>query len=96
MCISHQKILTCQKLSGPLGLSGLKSFPGFVTLGGRMVPIAFLVFYLAIKLWEVLVWKIFTENHIKHGQHTAVKTSKNIKMLQRGHTKRVKYFLLDF
>ena len=53
---------------GPLGLSGLRSLHGFVTLCGRMVPIAFLVFYLAIKLWEVLVWKIFTENHIEHGQ----------------------------
>ena len=26
---SHQKILTSQKLSSPLGLSGLKSFHGF-------------------------------------------------------------------
>ena len=67
MCISHQKILTSEKLSGPLGLSGLKSLHGFVTLGERMVPIVFLVFYLAIKLWEVLVWKIFTENHIGNG-----------------------------
>ena len=65
---SHQKILTSQKLSSPLGLSGLKSFHGFVTLGGGMVPIAFLVFYLAINLWEVLVWKIFTENHIENDQ----------------------------
>ena len=62
------KILTFQKLSGPLGLSGLKSLHGFVTLGGRMVPIAFFVFYLAIKLREVLVWKIFTENHVENGQ----------------------------
>ena len=68
MCISHQKILTFQKLSGPLGLYGLKSLHGFVTLGGRMVPIAFFVFYLAIKLREVLVWKIFTENHVENGQ----------------------------
>ena len=68
MCISHQKILTSQKLTNPLGLSGWKSFHGFVTLGERMVPIAFFAFYLAIKLWEVLVWKIFTENHIEHGQ----------------------------
>ena len=41
---------------------------GFVNLGGGMVPIAFLVFYLAINLWEVLVWKIFTENHIENDQ----------------------------
>ena len=68
MCISHQKVLTSQKLSGPLGLSNLKSFHGFVTLIGRVAPIALLVSYLAIKLWEVLVWKIFTENHIEHGQ----------------------------
>ena len=45
----------------------LKSFHRYVTLSGRMVSIAFLAFYLAIKLWEVLVWKIFTKNHIKHG-----------------------------
>ena len=47
MCISHKKNLTSQKLNSPLGLSGLKSFHGFVILGERMVPIAFLVFYLA-------------------------------------------------
>ena len=40
MCISHQKILTYQNLSGPLGSSGLKSLHGFVIFGGRMVPIA--------------------------------------------------------
>ena len=56
-----------------LGLSGSKSLHGFVTPGGRMVPIAFLVFYLAIKLWEVLVWKIFTENHTEMAN-----SSKNI------------------
>ena len=38
-----------------------KEFPWFVTLGERMVLIAFLAFYLAIKLWQILVWKIFTK-----------------------------------
>ena len=68
MCIRHQKILTSQKLSGPFGLSDLKSFHGFLILGGRMVSIAYLLFYLAIKFLEVLVWKIFTKNHIENGQ----------------------------
>ena len=62
MCISYQKILTSQKLSGPLDFSGLKSFHSFLILGGKMMPAALLAFYLAIKLWEVLVWKIFTKN----------------------------------
>ena len=53
---------------GPLDLSGLKSLHEFVTLGERMVSITFPVVYLTIKLWKVLVWKIFTENHIKNGQ----------------------------
>ena len=68
MCIRHRKILTSQKLSGPFGLSDLKSFHGFLILGRRMVSIAYLLFYLAIKLLEVLVWKIFTKNHIENGQ----------------------------
>ena len=34
----------------------------------RIAPIVFLLFYLVIKLWEVLVSKIFTENHIENGQ----------------------------
>ena len=52
----------------PFGLSGFKSLLGFVTPDGRMVTIAFLVFYLAIKFWEVLIWEIFTEKHIENGQ----------------------------
>ena len=74
MSISHQKKLTFQKPSSPLGLSGLKSLHEFVTLGGRMVPIAFLAFYLAIKLWEVLLWKIFT----KKSMSNMANSSKNI------------------
>ena len=76
MSISHQKLLTSQKLSGPLGLSSLKSVHEFVTLGGRMVPIAF---YLAIKLWEVLLWKIFrkkTISNISNSSKNIQKTSK--------------------
>ena len=62
------KILCSQKLSGSLGLSSLKSFHGFVFLGGKMFPIAFLAFNLAMKLWEILVWKIFSKHHIEHVQ----------------------------
>ena len=40
-----------------------------------MEPIACLVFYLVVKMWEVLAWKIFTEICIKPGWLTAVKTS---------------------
>ena len=69
MSISHEKILNSQKLSSPLGLPGLKSFHSFVTLGERMVRIAFIhSFSLTMKLWEVLLCKIFTKNHIRHDQ----------------------------
>ena len=74
MSISHQKLLTSQKLSGPLGLSSLKSVHEFVTLGGRMVSIAFFAFCLAIKLWEVLLWKIFTKKTMSN----MANSSKNI------------------
>ena len=36
----------------PLGLFGLKSFHGFVILGGRIGLIACLMLYLVIKMWE--------------------------------------------
>ena len=74
-------------------VSGFKSFHGFVILGGRTAPIAFLVLYLAIKLWEVLVWKTYRENLIEHGLRQ-LKHPKKMKILLRGHTK-TKYFLLD-
>ena len=47
---------------------GLKSFHGFVILDGTMESLAYLEFYLVIKMWEAPVWKIFTKKHIKHGQ----------------------------
>ena len=45
-------MLTSQKLYIPLCLFGLKGFYGFVILVGRIEPIACLVFYLVIKMWE--------------------------------------------
>ena len=42
-----------------------EEFHGFVILGGRMVPIAFLVFYLTIKLWEVLVPNLYRKPYQK-------------------------------
>ena len=46
--------MTSQKLSIPLSFFGLKLFHGFVILGGKMEPIACLVFYLVIKMLENL------------------------------------------
>ena len=70
MCANHLKILASQKLSSPLGLFYLKSFDGFVILGGRIEPIACLVFHLAIKMWENLYKKQYQK------WQTAVKTFK--------------------
>ena len=42
-----------------------EEFHGFVILGGRMVPIVFLVFYLTIKLWEVLVPNLYRKPYQK-------------------------------
>ena len=49
-----------------------------------MEPIARLVFYLFIKMWENLYQKPYQT------WQTAVKTFKNIKILQQEHTKRDK------
>ena len=54
----------------PLGLFGLKSFHGFVILGGRIERIDCLVFYLVIKMWENLYKKTYQK------WQTAVKTFK--------------------
>ena len=52
MCVNHPKILTSQKLRSSSGLFGLKGFPEFVILLERIEPIACLLFYLVIKIWE--------------------------------------------
>ena len=52
MCVIHPKILTLQKFRSTLCLFGLKSFHGYVILVGRIKPIACLVFYLVVKMWE--------------------------------------------
>ena len=54
VCANHPKILTSEKLSSPLGLFDLRSFHEFVILFGRMESISCVVFYLVIKVWEVL------------------------------------------
>ena len=46
MFINHPQILRLQKLSSPLGLFGFKSFHEFFMVGGRIEPIACIVFYL--------------------------------------------------
>ena len=48
-------------MSSSLDFSGLNNFHGFIILGGRMNPITCLVFYWNMKMWDVLVWKIFTK-----------------------------------
>ena len=87
--------MTSQKLTGSLGLSDLKSFHGFVTLGGRVVAIAFLAFYLVIKLWEVLVWKIFTKK-LYQTWPTAVKTLKKHRYSPTGKHKKSQILLTRF
>ena len=57
MCVNHPKTLTSQKLSSPLSLFGFKSFRECVILGGRIVPTAYLVFYLVMKMREHLYKK---------------------------------------
>ena len=57
--VNHPNILSSQKLT-ILSLFGLKSFYGFVILGGKIEPIVSLVFYFAIKNW-----KSFTKKHIE-------------------------------
>ena len=58
--VNHPNFLSSQKLT-ILSLFGLKSFYGFVILGGKMEPIVSLVFYFAIKKW-----KSVTKKHIEH------------------------------
>ena len=70
MCVNHQKILTSQKLSSPLGLLGLKSFHGFVIVGGRIEAVACLLLYLVIKARENLYKKPYQK------WQTSVKTFK--------------------
>lgn len=53
------KILTSQELCSPLGLFGLKSVHAFFILVGRITPVACLVFYLVIKVWESLYNKTY-------------------------------------
>ena len=64
--------MTFKKLSNPLGLFGLKSFHGFVILGGvgegNLLPALCLI-------CTYKCGKIFTKDHIEHGK-TAVKAFK--------------------
>ena len=52
MCVIHPEILTFQKFHSTLCLFGLKSLHRYVILVGRIKPIACLVFYLVVKMWE--------------------------------------------
>ena len=83
MCANHPKVLTSKKFGSPLCLFGLKSVPRFVIFVGRIKPIACLVFYLVIKLWEDLYKKPF------HTWKTLVKIFKKHKNVPSGtHKKR--------
>ena len=81
------QILTFQKLSSPLGLFGLKSFHGFVILGGRIERIDCLVFCLVIKMWENPYKKSYQK------WQTAVKAFKKHQNVLTGtHKRREKLF----
>ena len=66
-------------------LFGLKNFYGFVILVGKIEPIASLVFYLVIKMWENLfekpyqTWK--TVKTFKKHQNVVTGTHKKRKIL---------------
>ena len=72
MSVNHPKVLTSQKLGIPLYLFGFKSFDGFVSLVGRIKPISYFV-----KMLE----NVYRKPH--QTWQAAVKTFKNIKMLQK-------------
>ena len=57
MSLIHPKTLTSQKLSSCFGLLSLKSFHGFIIIGGRIEPFPCLVFYLVVNMWENLYKK---------------------------------------
>ena len=71
-CLNHPKILTSQKLGIPLYLFGFKSFDGFVNLVGRIKSISYFV-----KMLE----NVYRKPH--QTWQAAVRTFKNIKMLQK-------------
>ena len=72
MSISHEKILNSQKLGSPLGLPGLKNFHGFVTLGERMVRIAFIHF-----LWPWNCGKFYFVKSLQKSISDMTSSSKN-------------------
>ena len=49
-------------------LLGLKTFHKCFILDERMEPIACVLLYLVIKMWEALAWKSFSKYQIKHDQ----------------------------
>ena len=89
MCVNHPKILTTQKQHRPIGLFHLKSFHGFFILHGRIEPIAGLLFYLIIKMWRNLYMKAIS--NMANSNKTLKKISKCF-----AHTKRDKYYFIDF
>ena len=89
MCVNHPKILNTQKLHRPLGLFHLKNFHGFFILRGRIGPIAGLLFYLIIKMWGNLYMKAIS--NMANSGTTLKKISKCFE-----HTKRGKYYFIDF
>ena len=83
MSVIDPKILTPSNC--PLGLLGLKSFPGFVIFDGRIETITCLVFYFAIKMGNSLQnpyqkWKTAVTIFKKH-QNLPTGTHKKRQML---------------
>ena len=71
-CVNHPKISTTQKLSSPLGFFGLEIFHKFAIVGGRIKPIACVVFYFVIKMRKMFYkkpykkWQIALKTFKKH------------------------------
>ena len=70
VCKPHKSVDFPEIVQPFLGLLVLKSVHGFVIVIRKMKPIAFLVFYFVIKMWENLCKKTFSnmENSSKNIQ----------------------------
>ena len=68
LCKPHKNVDFPEIVQPFLGLLVLKSVHGFVIVIRKMKPIAFLVFYFVIKMWENLCKKTFSnmENSSKN------------------------------
>ena len=88
LCKPHKNVDFPEIVQPFLGLLVLKSVHGFVIVIRKMKPIAFLVFYFVIKMWENLCKKTFSnmENsskNIKKKKNIPTGTHKNRQILFR-------------